>query len=188
MDRSSVALTSDVKRRGLFAMGAALLGAAAAKMATPGQVEAAAGAPVILGSDNDAGTTRTQITANVSAENVLSLIQNNSTGNACVGVNNGDGGGLVGSVTGTGTALAGVSQQGIGLSGTSFATAAGRSGVGGFSQHGYGVRGGSGAAANEEGAGCFGEATAQIGVKGTSVSGVGVLGSSTSGLASSTVR
>jgi hypothetical protein len=164
-------------------MGAALIGAAAAKMATPGQAEAAAGSNLILGSDNDAGTARTQLTANVASENTLSLIQNNSSGNACVGVNNGDGGGLVGSVRGTGTALAGVSDQGIGLSGTSQATAAGRSGVGGFSAHGYGVRGGSGAAGNEEGAGCFGEANAQIGVKGTSISGTGVLGASTSGLA-----
>jgi hypothetical protein len=183
MNRSSVALASDVKRRGLFAMGAALLGAAAAKMATPGQAEAAAGGNFILGSDNDAGTSRTQLTANVASENTLSLIQNNGTGNACVGVNNGDGGGLVGSVRGTGTALAGVSDQGIGLSGTSFASAASRSGVGGFSSHGFGVRGGSGAAANEDGAGVLGEANAQVGVKGTSISGTGVLGSSTSGLA-----
>ncbi len=173
----------ELRRRGLFAVGAAVVGAVVAKVASPGQVEAAAGGNFVLGVDNDAGTARTQITADVANENTMSVIQNNSTGNAMVGVNNAQGGGLVGSVRGSGTALAGISDQGIGLSGTSFATVAARSGVGGFSSAGYGVRGGTGAAANQEGAGVFGEGTAQIGVKGTSVSGSGVYGSSTSGLA-----
>jgi hypothetical protein len=171
------------KRRGMFAMGAALLGAAAAKLTSPAQVQAAPGDFLKIGFDNDAGTAQTKLTANVAGNNTLSLATNSDTGNACVGENTGNGGGLVGSVRGTGTALAGVSDLGIGLSGTSFATLAARSGVGGFSSHGYGVRGGSGAAANEEGGGVFGEATAQPGVKGTSVSSVGVLGVTTSGLA-----
>jgi hypothetical protein len=164
-------------------VGAALLGAAAARLASPERARAAAGDPLEIGLDNNAGTAQTKLTANVAGNNTLSLATNSSTGNACVGENTGNGGGLVGSVRGTGTALAGVSDQGIGLSGTSFATLAARSGVGGFSSHGYGVRGGSGAAANEEGSGVFGEATAQPGVKGTSVSSVGVLGVTTSGLA-----
>ena len=128
-EQKSVAPTaprsSDVKRRGLFAMGAAVLGVAAAKLAgsTP-TVEAAAGGPLLMGTDNTADTARTQLTANVSAENVLSLIQTNATGNALVGQNTdttGSGGGLVGHVFNLGTALAGISEKGIGLSGTSFA-------------------------------------------------------------------
>jgi hypothetical protein len=171
----------ELRRRGLFAVGAAVVGAVVAKIGSPGQAEAAPGGNFILGADNDAGTLRTQITANVANENTMSVIQSNDTGNAMVGVHNGQGGGLVGSVRGTGTALAGISDNGIGLSGTSFATVAARSGVGGFSTAGYGVRGGTGAAANQEGSGVFGEGTGQIGVKGTSVSGAGVFGSSIGG-------
>jgi len=193
-DQKSLTLTasrnSDVKRRGLFAMGAALLGVAAAKLTGPTQtVEAAAGGNFILGQDNDAGTARTQLTSNVANENTLSLITNSDTGNAAVGVNNGNGGGLVGSVQGTGTALAGVSQKGIGLSGTSFATTDPNKlffGVSGFSAVGTGVHGGTGAntASSQTGSGVIGEGgTGVAGVQGTATTGIGVIGTSSSGLA-----
>jgi hypothetical protein len=168
----------------LFAVGAALLGAAAAKMASPGQVEAAAGGNFILGADNDAGTSRTKLTASVDNDNTLSLETNSATGNALVGINNSTttGGGLVGHVLGTGTALAGISDKGIGLSGTSFATTGTDfAGVSGFSQIGFGVRGGtaanSAASPPQTGAGVLGEGGANaIGVQGTSIGGVAVLG------------
>jgi len=177
---------SDLKRRGLFAMGAALLGAAATKLAGPTQtVEAAAGGNFILGQANDAGTTTTKLNANVALDNTLNLSTNANDGNALVGLNTGNGGGLVGSVTGTGTALAGVSQQGIGLSGTSFAASGATpfAGVSGFSAHGFGVRGGTSATAQENGSGVLGEGGAQTGVQGTSTTGVGVIGTSIAGLA-----
>jgi hypothetical protein len=181
---------SDLKRRGLFAMGAALLGAAAAKLAGPAPtVEAAAGGNFILGAANDAGTTGTFLSANVVANNTLDLTTNRDDGNALVGHNTGNGGGLVGSVDGTGTALAGVSQKGIGLSGTSFATTGGVfAGVSGFSQIGVGVLGGT--AANTQatppqtGVGVLGQGGVNAtGVQGTSVGGIGILGVTTSGIA-----
>jgi len=180
----TVSRANDLKRRGMFAMGAALLGAAAAKIATPGQVEAAAGSPLILGTANDAGTSNTSLTANVANENTLSLFTNSPTGNALVGINNSTttGGGLVGHVLGTGTALAGISDHGIGLSGTSFATTGTDfAGVSGFSQIGFGVRGGtaanSAASPPQTGAGVLGEGgTNAIGVQGTSIGGVAILG------------
>jgi len=180
--------TNDLKRRGLFAMGAALLGAAAAKMASPSQVEAAAGGNFILGANNDAGTSNTSLTANVASDNTLTLVTNSPTGNALVGLNNSTttGGGLVGHVAGTGTALAGISDQGIGLSGTSFSTAANSvfAGVSGFSQIGFGVRGGtaanSAATPPQTGAGVLGEgSTNAVGVQGTSIGGTAILGVST---------
>lgn len=179
----------DLKRRGLFAMGAALLGAAATKLAAPTNVEAAAGGPVILGQDNDAGGARTKITSNVVGDNAVVFETNQNGGNALVGVNTGNGGGLVGSVQGTGTALAGISQKGIGLSGTSFATTGTDfAGVSGFSQIGFGVRGGTGAnsTANppQTGSGVLGEGGANApGVLGTSIGGIGVKGVSTSSFA-----
>jgi hypothetical protein len=174
-------------RRGLFAAGAAAVGAIVAKISGPSVVSAAPGDPVIIGGNNQGAGSQTSLTA--------SLVDPQGDGGTLNVVNNGGGHAIFGAATGAGAAFLGLTSTGSALNGQSLGEPGGRGltgasqgaggiGVFGFANQSVGVSGATLSAGGADIAGVVGQtggAGSATGVLGKTSSGSGVVGQSTSG-------
>lgn len=183
--------TSILKRRGLLAGAAAVIGAGLAKLTTPGRAEAADGTPVIVGGvaeGTNPSTSSTRIAAYL-ANNPALLVQNNRSPFTFGPLNSPDaiqaqvdtavGVAIRGTNVGAGDGVTGESTAGMGVQGSTSATSINVSGVRGVATSTNGVTNGvwgQNSSISGGATGVYGLASTSTGAAGT----VGVWGRSQS--------